>query len=293
MNNKNLGPQSNVVLVFGILLSNLVLLGGCATRMVRITHSDGSTAVHKLPRGVTTEQYAIDVVAANKPCTNPVTAKDYYQRGLYYQEKIQPDQAIPEYTQAIALEPDYADAYAQRGLCRLVTDSDAALADLSKAIKLRPKQPRYYRRRALVHSQAKHVDLALADYDMAIALDRNESSLYLEKANLLFSDKRFREAILVYRAFLKKTPSLAGRMVVAFLTGGILGILLDPLGQLREARDVAPLRESVSKMIELCETMLHETSSAEIARDIIAGMPKLEVLKMLLATETVVAGGWP
>ena len=42
---------------------------------------------------------------------NPRTAKDYCKRGDYFYSKMQFYEAIPEYTQAIALKPDYTDAY--------------------------------------------------------------------------------------------------------------------------------------------------------------------------------------
>ena len=39
----------------------------------------------------------------------------YYNRGFAYEEKGEHDQAIADYTEAIRLKPDYAEAYYNRG----------------------------------------------------------------------------------------------------------------------------------------------------------------------------------
>jgi hypothetical protein len=72
---------------------------------------------------------------------DPKTAQDYYQRGTYFHNHAQYLEAGAEYTQAIALDKEYADAYFKRGLCRsCMDDYEGAVADLRKAIELNPKQ---------------------------------------------------------------------------------------------------------------------------------------------------------
>ena len=46
----------------------------------------------------------------------PSNAQDYYKRGRDYHREANYDRAISDYTQAIALNPNYTDAYAWRAV---------------------------------------------------------------------------------------------------------------------------------------------------------------------------------
>ena len=50
------------------------------------------------------------------PPLMPSNAQDYYNRGRNYHRQANYDHAISDYTQAIELKPNYADAYAWRAL---------------------------------------------------------------------------------------------------------------------------------------------------------------------------------
>ncbi len=64
---------------------------------------------------------------------------DYYNRGVAYGDKGLYDQAIADYTQAIALKPDYAAAYDNRGWSYEKKGArDQAVADYRAALRLDP-----------------------------------------------------------------------------------------------------------------------------------------------------------
>lgn len=72
------------------------------------------------------------------------TAKDsaiaHHQRGLSYNSKGDFDRAIADYSEAIRLEPKFAEAYLSRGLAHLYSgDLTKALADVSEASELDPQ----------------------------------------------------------------------------------------------------------------------------------------------------------
>ena len=66
---------------------------------------------------------------------NESAVRAHINRGAAYFREGDFDQAIAEYTEAIALDPDYADAYNNRGAAYLrVGDFDQAIADYNTTI---------------------------------------------------------------------------------------------------------------------------------------------------------------
>ncbi|MFI5142375.1 MAG: tetratricopeptide repeat protein, partial [Bacteroidia bacterium] len=71
-------------------------------------------------------------------CTfTPKTAEDFYMRAQTKRRK-EYKEAIDDYTQAIQLNPKYAEAYYYRGYCKLgAKDKEGACADWKKANELK------------------------------------------------------------------------------------------------------------------------------------------------------------
>lgn len=65
---------------------------------------------------------------------NQELADKYYNRGVTHSEKGEIELAIENYTQAIALKPDYADAYYRRSKAWLrLGETEKAKADMKAA----------------------------------------------------------------------------------------------------------------------------------------------------------------
>src|SRR3989338_3217676 len=119
---------------------------------------------------------------------------------LYYKEY---DDAIEAYTSAIALDPNYAAAYNNRGavyaknsLIKALLDKnknpriadvyknnadedyDRAIEDYNKAIALDPNYALAYARRGSAYDNKGQYDRAIEDYNKAIALDPNYAAAY-------------------------------------------------------------------------------------------------------------------
>lgn len=108
---------------------------------------------------------------------DPSSAEAYCFRG-----KLQLDHAKgnDDLSKAIALKPDYADAYYERGLNQdLGDDRAAALRDYNKAIELDPRHLNAYRTRAVLYLLAGKGDLAIADYTRIIELKPDGESYYM------------------------------------------------------------------------------------------------------------------
>lgn len=110
-------------------------------------------------------------------------ASNHYYRGLNYTIAKDYDSAIVEYSKAIELKPDYADAYLERGdAYRMKGNYDKAIADFNKAIELEPDyKPNYlniYLLRSKAYFMKGNYDKAITDCNKAIELEPNRVATY-------------------------------------------------------------------------------------------------------------------
>lgn len=116
-----------------------------------------------------------------------VTAAQYLAEGnrAYHREAY--DEAIANYNQAIALYPEYAAAYAARGLCYSMKNDDlAALSDLDTAGRLDETVKNAVSvlvNHGMVNTHLKRLDAAMADFGKAIAKSPSYGPAYYYRAN--------------------------------------------------------------------------------------------------------------
>jgi len=103
------------------------------------------------------------------------TAKDsaiaHHERALSYRSKGDSDRAIADLSEAIRLDPKYAEAYYLRGVSyRNKGDLARAISDYSEAIRLDPKLAAAYNNRGNAYKDKGDFDRAIADFSEAIRL---------------------------------------------------------------------------------------------------------------------------
>jgi tetratricopeptide (TPR) repeat protein/predicted aspartyl protease len=120
------------------------------------------------------------------------------------------DRATPD-------EHDDPDALARRGEAFASRrDFEHALADLSKAIELRPDEQEYLYQRALVYRQSGQATLALADLDHVLTLNQDFLRAYLPRAEIRIREKNLDGAIADLDAVDRLAPKQADiRFVLA------------------------------------------------------------------------------
>lgn len=95
------------------------------------------------------------VGSAPTASASPQSAGDpefYLKRGEALCGARQHDRAIADYTTAIQLKPDYAEAYNDRGFAYyLKGNGERAIADFTRAIELRPNYPKAYNSRGVAY----------------------------------------------------------------------------------------------------------------------------------------------
>ncbi len=109
-----------------------------------------------------------------------LAASESYEAGNY-------PQAAANYNQAIKLNPQYAEAYNNRGNLRYqhLNNATGALADYNKAIALRPNSTlTYVNRGGLRADKFNDISGAIADFDKSIALDDQDYLAYNNRGYL-------------------------------------------------------------------------------------------------------------
>jgi len=103
---------------------------------------------------------------------NPNFADAYYNRGLMYDYYVDDDLALVDYTDVIRIQPDYALAHYRTGVIYDTRgESDLALAAYTEAIRYHPHNFRFYQYRGVIYQSQGDYALALADYNQALAIE--------------------------------------------------------------------------------------------------------------------------
>ena len=107
-----------------------------------------------------------------------LTAWDHFQMAMEH-ENNNPQKAVKEYSSAIELKPDYAEAYNRRGFAyNDLGEHLKAIADYDKAIALKPDYAEAYNNRGYEYSDLGEHLKAIAEFNKAIALKPDYAEAY-------------------------------------------------------------------------------------------------------------------
>ena len=108
---------------------------------------------------------------------NQACANTYYSQGLVHSKNSELDQAIKNYTKAIALKPDYAEAYYYRGIAyRMKGDYERAIADYTRVIELEPDNADAYYHRSKTWLHLGETEKAKSDMEVASNIGINSTT---------------------------------------------------------------------------------------------------------------------
>ena len=145
--------------------------------------------------------------AAPQVTTEELTAQHWFERGY---SATDANEKMRFYTEAIRLDPDYANAYYNRGTSlEKKGNHDGAIADYTKAILINPKfKEAYYNRGNLLEEKGDY-DVAIVDYNEAILLSPDDADAYLNRGLAYFNKGESDSAIVDYNEAIGLIPEYA------------------------------------------------------------------------------------
>lgn len=156
-------------------------------------------AANNLLRKVTTEAHFSPTLLASI----------YGNRGVTYRNLNDPQKAIADFNQAVALNPHYAWAYGNRGITyRSLKQYDDALRDFNQALQLDDTMDWVYVGRGEVYRHVKSYQHALADFDRAIALDPGYAQAYASRGRVYRYLKKYERALQDFDHALEIDPEI-------------------------------------------------------------------------------------
>lgn len=124
------------------------------------------------------------------------TAEEYLQKGNadYHQGNLA--QAISDYTKAIEINPNFADAYENRGLAytRQRLNYTQAIADFTKAIEINPNYAEAYSNRGNAYIRQSSLPQAISDFTKAIEINPKFANAYYARSLAYYTTKEYDKA---------------------------------------------------------------------------------------------------
>ncbi len=145
-------------------------------------------------------------------------AHAYNRRGLAYVSTRNYEQAIIDFSRAVALDPHFAEAFHNRSTAHLLMGNyGQAAADASQAVQLAPEFVAAYVNRGIAYAGLRQYDLALTEFDHALTLDPQNIYAYYNRGNTYLWMGDYRQAITDYSQLI----AISGEFVAAYVNRGV------------------------------------------------------------------------
>jgi tetratricopeptide (TPR) repeat protein len=174
----------------------------------------------------------------------------WYNRGVAYKDSRQYAKAIADFSKAIELNADFAEARINRGsVYHMQRQLDKAIVDYSKAIELKPEFKEAWNNRASAYAELRQFDLALADFTQAIKLQPDDEVTWANRAVVRVGLRQYEEALADCAQAIKLQPKFdAAHNRLAWLLATCPDVKL---------RDPRRALESAKKAVELAPKQRH------------------------------------
>jgi tetratricopeptide (TPR) repeat protein len=115
--------------------------------------------------------------------------------------------ALADYTNAIQLNSDSAQAYVKRAKCHMeLKKYDKAIGDYNKALKIKADTAQYLYLRGLAYLSANNYKMAFADLSAVVRKDPNHYDAYLQRGAACEGMENYKSAIYDYSECIRIKP---------------------------------------------------------------------------------------
>jgi tetratricopeptide (TPR) repeat protein len=172
------------------------------------------------PPSVVAQQAALAEQAAVRAApaitAQQLTAQEVYERGC---DSIDLDEQLRLFSEAIRLQPDFAEALNNRGAVKATQgDLTGALEDFNESIRLLPDEATAFSNRGNVRKRQGDLKAAIKDYNKAIRIDPEYAAAFSNRGNAFNSMGDLKRAIKDYTKAVRLDPDYAA----AFYNRGVV-----------------------------------------------------------------------
>ena len=173
-----------------------------------------------------------------------LTAVDWFNKALSLWDGVKYTdlkKAIEYLNNAIKLQPDYSEAYNNRGAAYdNLGQQQRAIKDYSVAIRLQPDYSEAYNNRGNAYFNLGHHQRAIDDYDEAIRLESDDAAAYYNRGNAYRKIGQYQRAIEDYNQAIRLKPDYASAYTMRGLAYSDLGQYQRTIEDFNEAIHLNP-----------------------------------------------------
>ncbi|KAM4853900.1 tetratricopeptide repeat protein 6 isoform 2-T2 [Thomomys bottae] len=152
----------------------------------------------KIKEAIRMFKKALEVsLLSDKDSTFTATSADcLYNLGVCYMEEGNLQMAFECFTKAVKNNPDFAEAFYQRGLCKVKLQKDNSIMDFNRAITLNPKHYQAYLSRVAFYGSQGRYSKAILNCNEAIKICPESVRAYLYRGVLKYYNKSYKLAVI-------------------------------------------------------------------------------------------------
>ncbi|GAB6393685.1 MAG: tetratricopeptide repeat protein [Treponematales bacterium] len=142
--------------------------------------------------------------------TEPDYTEAYCNRGNAHYSKGEYDKAITDYTAALKIKPDYLNALYNRGTAYAIKgEYEVAIEDYTAALKIKPKFPEALNNRGAAYDDKGEYGKAIADFNKALTIKPDKCEALNNRGLAYAHNGEYDKAIADYNAALAIKPDYA------------------------------------------------------------------------------------
>ena len=180
-------------------------------------------------------------LCTNAIALNPRYAEAYVSRGIACGKSRRSAQALSDFAKAVELDPSCAEAYSSRGAhYNDLGQYKMAIPDLSKAIELNPKYALAYCNRGIAYNESGQSAEALADLTKAIALNPKLAEAFAARGSAYDGMGQYAQAISDYDRAIALNPQMALAYFDRGIAHGKAGNSAEAISDFSKAIEIDP-----------------------------------------------------